>query len=95
MVWFPGHATTTWKRKSPKYFKMMKIELCKLRIQERAERHLPLFYHFIFYNELVSGDPFTQTEFSNDTQSLVFFQRPEKLISKVIDMNILEKENPV
>ncbi len=37
------------------------------------------------------GDPFQFTEFSEQTQSLVFFGKPEKPVSKILDMNELLK----
>lgn len=67
----------------------MKIKLQHLKIAENLKMDLPLFYHRILYNKLEAGDPFSQTEFSEQTQSLVFFERPGKLISKIIDLKII------
>ena len=64
------------------------MKLSKLDIDQETKKSLPLFYHFIQYNRLEPGNPLTYTEFCDRTQSLVFFQRPDKLISKVLDMTI-------
>lgn len=63
-----------------------KIILENLPIQENLKKNIPLFYHFISYNKLVPGDPFALTELSEETQSLVFFGKPEKPVSKMINM---------
>lgn len=66
-----------------------KIVLENLPIREDLKKDIPLFYHFIKYNKLVPGDPFAFTEFSERTQSLVFFGKPEKPVSKIINVEEL------
>jgi hypothetical protein len=62
-----------------------KIALKRLRIKEELKAGIPLFYHFIYYNQLEPRNPFDYTEFNERTQSLVNFSRPEKPVSKIID----------
>lgn len=62
-----------------------KIALKPLLVKEEILVDIPLFYHFIYYNQLEQRDPFDYTEFSELTQSLVHFSRPEKQVSKIID----------
>lgn len=62
-----------------------KIHLKPLLIKEEITAHIPLFYHFIYYNQLEPGNPFDYTEFSELTQSLVHFNKPEKPVSKIIN----------
>lgn len=66
-----------------------KIVLENLPIQENLKKDIPLFYHFISYNKLAPGDPFVFTEFSEKTQSLIFFRKPEKPVSKMINIEEL------
>lgn len=68
-----------------------KIQLTKLEIPDEVKIHLPLFYHFIYYNSLEPSNPFDYTEFSEQTQSLVHFSKPEKLVSKIIVPSLLHK----
>ena len=62
-----------------------KIQLKQLEISDEIKIQLPLFYHFIYYNQLEQRNPFDYTEFSEQAQSLVHFSRPEKPVSKIID----------
>ncbi|MEO6814919.1 MAG: hypothetical protein ABI172_13390 [Ginsengibacter sp.] len=62
-----------------------KIALKPLPVREEILVDIPLFYHFIYYNQLEQRDPLDYTEFSEQTQSLVHFSRPEKPVSKIID----------
>jgi hypothetical protein len=62
-----------------------KIQLKPLPVKQEVKAGIPLFYHFIYFNELEQRNPFDYTEFSEQTQSLVLFSRPEKLLSKIID----------
>lgn len=66
-----------------------KIQLKPLKIKEELKNDLPLFYHYIRYNKLKPGDPLADTEFSGQTQSLIFFARPERPVSKILDVNQL------
>ena len=66
-----------------------KIRLQPLTIKEELNKNIPLFYHFISYNKLKPGNPFAYTEFSQKAQSLIFFGRPEKPVSKIIDVTLL------
>lgn len=68
-----------------------KIQLKQLEIAEEMKENLPLFYHFIYYNQLEQRNPFDYTEFSEQTQSLVHFGRSEKPISEIIDRSLLPK----
>lgn len=65
-----------------------KIQLKRLEIIYEIKIHLPLFYHFIYYNQLEPSNPFDYTEFSEHTQSLVHFERSEKPVSKIIDPSL-------
>lgn len=62
-----------------------KIHLKRLPVKEGVKERIPLFYHFIYYNQLEQRNPFNYTEFSEQAQSLVHFCRPEKSVSKIID----------
>ena len=62
-----------------------KIQLKPLTVNEEVKECIPLFYHFIYYNQLEPRNPFDYTEFSDQAQSLVHFSRPEKSVSKIID----------
>lgn len=64
-----------------------KIALQPLRVKEGAKEYIPLFYHFIYYNQLEPRNPFDYTEFCEKTQSLVHFSRPEKPVSKIIALS--------
>lgn len=64
-----------------------KIALKPLPVKKEIKGSVPLFYHFIYYNQLEPGNPFDYTEFNEKTQSLVHFSRPEKPVSKIIDLS--------
>jgi hypothetical protein len=63
--------------------KTLKLKL--LPIKEEVKESIPLFYHFIYHNKLKPGNPFRYTEFSEKSQSLTQFNRPEKPVSKIVD----------
>jgi len=69
------------------------IKLKKLEINNDKLESLPLFYNYIIYNKLIPCDPFYQTNFSEKFSSIIFYSKPDKPISKIIDFSKIKNTN--
>ena len=69
---------------------MSSSKLKKFKVKKRIRKDLPLFYNFIYYNGLIDTDGYAMPRYSEKYTSYIPEQRPDKLISKIIDFSKLK-----
>lgn len=68
------------------------IEIKAFEIEKGTLKSLPLFYNYVYYNELINLDNYYLPPYSDKMKAYIPYARSAKLLSKIVDFSKINED---